>query len=128
MKLRLLSESVKGLVTALLLSSAANVLAADVTSTVYPEQIMITSDNTFGGCMVLFTGLSLATLTPTNTCSANGWVSFGCAGDQIDAVRAYRMLDQVQLALAAGKRVQVTATDTVKYNNVCMAKRIYILK
>ena len=62
-----------------------------------------------------------------------GWrpaspVTFSCTGTFTDAVRAYRMLDQAQLALVTAKIVSVTINDANKHNGYCFAQRIDVLQ
>ena len=93
-------------------------LVASVTRT------KVTADATFGGCMAMLS-VDPASILPL--CAAS-WVTFSCSGDFTDQVRAYHMLDQAQLALAANKKVLVRFTDTSLHNGYCFANRIDVLK
>ena len=104
------------------LSSPALAGNAAVITTV--KRTMVTADSTYGGCMALL-GTDPASLLPA--CGAN-WITFSCSGDFADPVRAYRMLDQAQLALATGKRVRVVITDTSQHNGYCFTTRIEVIQ
>ncbi len=52
------------------------------------------------------------------------WVTFSCSGDFTDPIRAYRMVDVAELALATNKKVQVFFRDDLKHNGYCFAYRI----
>jgi hypothetical protein len=119
----------KNLISAGALTLAAAILtppaAADSgTVTAFVNRTQVTADASFGGCMAL---LSVDPATVLPLCGAN-WVTFSCTGDFTDQVRAYRMLDQAQLALAANKQVSVVITDTSLHNGYCFATRIDVVK
>jgi hypothetical protein len=78
------------------------------------------ADDTYGGCMA---ALSLNPQTVRPSC-APWWVTFSCSGHFTDPVRAYRMVDQAQLALATGKKAFVLIQDNKKHNGYCFANRI----
>jgi len=80
---------------------------------------MVLSDGTFGGCMAL---LSM----PIGTGCATNWVSFSCSGVFTDKDRAYRMLDQAQMAYVTGKKVTVYADNTKLHNTYCFAQRVTV--
>jgi hypothetical protein len=84
------------------------------------EKTLVTGDSTYGGCMAL---LSRRVEGKLPGCRG-AWVSFSCDGTYTDPVRAYRMLDQAQLALATGMRVLVVVDDTKVHNGYCFATRI----
>lgn len=71
--------------------------------------------------------LSISPQTKLATCGTK-FVTFSCTGTFTDAVRAYRMLDQAQLALVTAKTVSVTINDAKKHNGYCFAQRIDVLK
>jgi len=99
--------------------------AADTgTVTAFVNRTQVTADASFGGCMAQLS-VDPASILPV--CGAN-WVTFSCTGDFTDQVRAYRMLDQAQLALAANKQVLVQFTDTSLHNGYCFASRIDVVK
>ncbi len=80
----------------------------------------------FGGCMAQLTENPKSKLS---SCKG-GWLTFDCdesLGD-IDAVKAYRMFDQAQLALATGKKVRVDFRDDIKADGYCFAYRIDVLR
>lgn len=81
-------------------------------------------DERWGGCLA---SLSISPQTILPGCGA-GWVTFSCSGDFADPVRAYRMLDQAQLALAAGKKVNVWFQDDKKHNGYCFANRLDVVR
>jgi hypothetical protein len=108
---------------ALIASPHAQAATASLTTTV--AKVLVSADDTFGGCMAALAG------SPSNklaTCGTN-WVTFDCAGvfANTDIVRAYRMLDQAQLAYTLKKNVIVIFTDTLKANGYCFATRIDLL-
>ncbi len=90
----------------------------------YVTRVLVVSNDTFGGCMAL---LSVDPQTVLTDCQKN-WVTFSCTGTFTDPVRAYRMLDQAQLALVANKRVWVQVVDTSTHNGYCFANRIDVIK
>lgn len=105
-----------------ILSAPAVAATAIVTADV--ERTRVTSGATFGGCMAK---LSVDLYSELTTCKSH-WVSFGCSGEVTDPLPAFRMLDQGQLALAAGKKVKVWFTDTTLYNGYCLATRIDVIQ
>lgn len=90
----------------------------------YVNAVMVTADDTDGGCMA---SLSIDPATRLPGCGAN-WVTFSCNGELTTELRAYRMLDQAQLALANGKRVQVVITNEQQHNGYCFVSRIDVLR
>lgn len=84
------------------------------------KRVLMTSDATYGGCMAL---VSPSPHTVLPDCLP-AWVTFSCSGDFTDQVRAYRMVDMAQLALATGKQVSVEFRDDLKHNGYCFAYRI----
>ena len=107
-----------GVIASPLTLGATATLAANVTRT------LVSADTSFGGCMA---SLSADPASVLPTCGAN-WVSFSCTGDFTDKVRAYHMLDQAQLALAANKRVSVKITDASLHSGYCFVLRIDVLR
>jgi hypothetical protein len=108
----------------LIASPSAQAAAASLSTTV--TRVVVTGNTTFGGCMA---ALAVSPTTKLATCGAN-FVTFDCAAvfPTTQAVQAYRMLDQAQLALAGAKSVFVTFTDASKANGYCLATRIDVLK
>lgn len=106
---------------AALTSPLALAATASLTGTV--TRVLVMGTTTYGGCMAK---LSVDPATVLPLCTA-GWVTFSCSGDFTEPVRAYRMLDQAQLALAAGKKVFVTVTDASQHNGYCLATRIDVI-
>jgi len=99
----------------------ASVTLADTgTVTAFVERTLVADDDNWGGCMVLLSE-DPAQLLPA---CRSGWVTFSCNGTYTDPVRAYRMLDQAQLALATGMQVTVTVDDSRTHNGYCFASRI----
>ena len=88
------------------------------------NRVLVTGDSTWGGCMALLSVNPQAVLPDCNS----WWVTFSCSGDFTDAVRAYRMLDAAELALATGKSVQVFFQDDKKHNSYCFANRIDVIR
>lgn len=85
-------------------------------------RVLIQADDSLGGCMALLS-VNPGSLLPS---CADGWVTFSCSGQYTDSVRAYRMLDQAQLALATDRPVSVWFTDQAKHSGFCFANRIDI--
>jgi hypothetical protein len=96
------------------------------------EAVLIASGESYGGCMA-----RIGNGTDPNTVLPNcrrAWVSFNCAGvkydetdPDVDIVRAYRMLDQAQMAKATGSRVTMVVTDAPTINGYCYVKRIDVM-
>lgn len=85
--------------------------------------VMVHADSTFGGCMAK---LAVDPKTVAPLCGA-WWVTFSCSGNFTTMPRAYRMLDQAQLALSTAKRVTVVIRDHQQHNGICMVQRIDVL-
>jgi hypothetical protein len=85
------------------------------------SRVRVVGDQRWGGCMAL-----LGDSFSIGGCPNRQWVSFDCAGidPNTDPVRAYRMLDQAQLALVSARQVEVEITNEVDFNGVCLARRI----
>ena len=90
----------------------------------YVTRVLVIATDAYGGCMAQ---LSVDPQSVLPSC-AKGWVTFSCTGTFTDPVRAYRMLDQAQLALAANKKVWVQVVDTSLHNGYCFANRIDVIK
>lgn len=103
----------------LLLGSGVPALAASGSVVGYVNRVLMSADDRWGGCMVL---ISVNPQSVVPTCSS--WLTFSCSGDFTEPVQAYRMVDQAQLALAAGKQVQVWFQDDKIHNGYCFANRI----
>ncbi len=112
---------VRWAVVGALLSLWAHTSVADTASfEAYIQRTLVTGDSTYGGCMAQ---LSRRIQGKLPGCQGS-WVSFSCDGTYTDPVRAYRMLDQAQLALATGMRVLVVVDDTKVHDRYCLATRI----
>lgn len=98
--------------------------ADTATITAVVTRVLVTGSTNLGGCMAK---LSVDPASVLPLC-APGWVTFSCTGNFTDPVRAYRMLDQAQLALAADKKVVVWITDANRHNGYCFATRIDVVK
>jgi len=124
MQSRSVSFSLISISLTLLLVASGQALAAtgQVVGNVYG--VLMYADATFGGCMA-YVLPSPDTVLPG---CPSGWVTFSCSGDFTDSVRAYRMVDQAQLALATGKQVYVEFRDDLKHNGYCFAYRIDVWK
>ena len=83
----------------------------------------MSADSRWGGCMAALT-VDPQDVLPN--CSSH-WVTFSCSGDFTDPVRAYRMVDQAQLAIATGKQVGVWFQDDKMHNGYRFANRIDIV-
>jgi hypothetical protein len=119
-----MSIRLKGLAGTALLLLSLGAQGGTITLNTMVQRVMVVGDNRFGGCMALLAHDPAAQLPG---CAGN-WVSFSCTGDFAEPVRAYRMLDQAQLALAAGKRVLVQVTDSKKHNGYCYCSRIDVIR
>ena len=86
---------------------APSLNAATQGFTGYVRSILIAADERYGGCMVQMT------FSPTGKLPLclSSWLSLSCDGTYTDSVRAYRMLDQFQLAAATGSQLKVYVTD-----------------
>ncbi len=123
MKTRTITRSIT---TSILLAALASPTAWAATRTIASatvNKVMVNAVD-YGGCMA---SLSVNPKALLPACNA-GWITFSCTGEFTDAVRAYRMLDQAQLALASNKTVSVTIDDTKKHNGYCFASRIDVIK
>lgn len=117
---RTASFGLKALSVSLLLSAGGQALAAQATFCTHVSKVLMSADKTWGGCMAALYDNPAAFLP---TCGG-GWVTFSCSGDFTDRVRAYRMADQAQLAVATGNSVCLTIQDDKKHNGYCFANRI----
>lgn len=124
MKSRTVVLSLKALSVAFLLCAAGQTLAASGSVVANVNRVLMTGDATYGGCMA---ALSVNPQTVLPSCQTY-WVTFSCSGDFTDPVRAYRMVDVAELALATGKQVEVSVRDDMKHNGYCFAYRIDVLR
>lgn len=92
------------------------IVAAEAAMEVKILRVLIQADDSLGGCMALLS-VNPGSLLPS---CADGWVTFSCSGQYTDSVRAYRMLDQAQLALATDRRVSVSFTDQLKHSGLVL--------
>jgi hypothetical protein len=100
----------------------------------YIARVLLTStaDNLFGGCMVNLT-MDPKTVPGLEDCGAM-FLTLNCDGVtgtstvSSDTVRAYRMLDQAQLALATNKKTYITFTNSLKKNGYCSITRLDVIK
>lgn len=116
MKMRTLSNCAAAAL-ALIAMTSAQAATSSLTTTI--TGVLIRGDATFGGCMA---ALAISPTTKLPGCSAT-YVTFDCAGSfpNTDSVRAYRMLDQAQLAYTLKKTVVVSFNDAFKANGYCLA-------
>ncbi len=122
MKARLSGLVTCSLAAVNLLQIAPVAEAETTTMTTKVKQVMVTAGRTFGGCMARLANSPSDALAD---CGAH-WVTFSCSGDFTDVARAYRLLDQAQLAYAMGKNVIVKINDARKHNGYCFASHIYL--
>jgi hypothetical protein len=124
MNFRLVSVAVKGIFVALLFGMSMQTFAGNGLVVGLPiTKILLMSDATYGGCMIYID--SPVINQQLSTCGT--WLSLDCEGNYINSVRAYRMLDQAQLAFSSGKNVTVYFTDANKYNKYyCTVTRMQI--
>jgi len=114
----------KAISLTLMLGATGPALAASGYVVALVNRVLVTGDETFGGCMA---ALSVNPQNVLPSCQP-WWVSFSCSGDFTDRVRSYRMLDVSELALATGKQVQVFFRDDMKHNGYCVAHRIDVVR
>lgn len=87
-------------------------------------RVLVNGDDSYGGCMA---ALSVDPKTLLPACGS-WWITFSCSGDFTDPARAYRLVDQAQLALAANKQVLVAFQDDKQHNGYCFANRIDVIR
>ena len=104
--------------------SAPPAFAASASVVANVTRVLVIGNDNFGGCMAR---LSVDPASVLPLCRSD-WVTFSCTGHFTDPVRAYRMVDQAQLALAADLRAWVQIVDTSQHNGYCMANRIDVIK
>jgi hypothetical protein len=56
------------------------------------------------------------------------WLTLSCSGKWTDQVRAYRMLDQFQLAYATNRKVEVWFQDDKTHDGYCFANRVEVVR
>ncbi len=121
MKKQLIKQVVLAGTVLLVSSGGAWAATANISSSVM--RIMVTSPETFGGCMVRLVENPSVKLP---TCSEN-WVTFSCDGTFNSKDIGYRKLDQAQMALALNKKVFIVIDDTKKHNGHCFVRRIDVV-
>lgn len=113
------SAAVACLATAMPARAGSDYVVANV------NDALMTADGSFGGCMAW---LSVSPSTKLPACAAD-FVTFDCDGKfGTDQVRAYRLFDQAQMALAANKTVVVFFQDDKTQNGYCFAYRIDVMR
>jgi hypothetical protein len=118
------SLSLRSVIATLLFAAGGQAMAASSYVIGNVNRVLMTGDDTFGGCMA---ALSVDPQTVLPGCQS-WWVTFSCSGAFTDVVRAYRMADVAELALATGKQVQVFFRDDTTHNGYCFAYRIDVLR
>ena len=83
------------------------------------KRVLVMSDTSFGGCMVLVSESPADFLN----CKPN-WLTLSCTGDHTDPVRAYQMLDTAKLAHTTEQDVRITFTDDHTHDGYCFVRRI----
>ena len=84
---------------------------------------LITTETTYGGCMVK---LSKPISSAIDNCAA-GWVAFSCDGALGNSVpRASAMWESAQLAYALDKTVRVRIDNSKKLNGYCYSDYIRV--
>lgn len=124
MQLRLARLYPKTVAAILLVVASGHAFAESGRIVANVDRILISGDAKYGGCMA---ALSVDPQTVLASCQPS-WVTFSCSGDFTDRVRAYRMLDAAELALATGKRVKVYFSDEMKHNGYCFVHRIDVIR
>lgn len=120
MKMLKIIAGIIGVMTCLCVSPA--VADTAVVARAFVERTLVSDGSRWGGCMVLLSK------DPADLLPACGrWLTFSCDGTYTDPVRAYRMLDQAQLAVATGMAVNVTVDESKKHNGYCFASRIDVI-
>jgi hypothetical protein len=114
--------------------TAVPAVAGTSALTGYVKSVMVTDSDLMGGCAAYLADSKGRTILPKTKLPActSAYLTFRCKtqdGDtrEHDPVLAYRMLDQAQLAYAAGKQVTVNFRDDPAYNTtVCTIDRILL--
>ena len=118
---------------ALSLASTSNVATPATSSFVgYVDKVLVTDDDTFGGCAASFLNATkTGKIWPARLPACRGeYLTFRCKvqeGDPRphDPLLAYQLLDQAKLAYAADRQVTVYFRDDPAYNQtVCTVYRI----
>lgn len=118
------SLTLNSLCAGVLLTVAGPLSALESQVTAKVLQVMVAVDDYGGGCMAK---LSFSPHKVLPLC-ARDWVTMSCSGEYTEIVRAYRLLDQAQLALASGKSVTVWIQDDKTHDGYCLASRIDVLR
>lgn len=120
-------------VVALALSAMSPITtAATVNFVGYVDKVVVTDDDTLGGCAASFlNGAKTLRVWPSWLPGCSGeYLTFRCKEQEGDVrphdpVLAYQMLDQAKLAYAAGRQVRVYFRNDPAYNQeVCTVYRI----
>lgn len=117
---RFMSFATGILTTVAVVSMPPSADAETMALTTTVQQIRVTSDAAFGGCMAQL-AMSPSDVLPT---CAPDWVTFSCTGEFTNVARAYRLFDQAQLAYSMEKTVTILVDDTRNHNGYCFATQI----
>lgn len=82
------------------------------------ERVLIDSQR-YGGCMLR----TDKTLADYGLNCPSRWVAFSCDGTFASRDIAFRQLDQAQIALTLGKKINLVVDDSKKHNGYCFASR-----
>ena len=124
MQLRASSIEIRALMLALLVIAPGALLAESASVVASISRVLMNGDDRLGGCMAALT-VDPQTVLPA---CQRGWVTFSCSGHYTDRIRAYRMMDFAEMALATNKKVQVWIRDDLKHDGFCFAYRIDVLR
>ena len=114
-----------GLVVTAIAATTCSSAALSAIGTVSNAKItqLITTETTYGGCMVK---LSKPIISAVDNCAA-GWVAFSCDGALGNSVpRASAMWESAQLAYALDKTVRVRIDNSKKLNGYCYSDYIRV--
>lgn len=79
-------------------------------------KVLVTADDTFGGCMVK--------LSASFGGSCTNYASFDCVGQVMPKDQAARMFDEANLAFALDRTVAIKVDSNNTYNGHCVATRL----
>jgi len=84
------------------------------------KRLLISSDGSFGNCMV---ALDVGPETVLPACRA-GWVSFSCDGTYMDKNSASKLLENAQISFLLDRVLKIYVDDSIRHNNYCVGVRV----
>ena len=112
-------------VVGLLLAAPVTVTATTLSFDAKIRRTLASTDEKFGGCMVLLDVSPSGEGLSCNT--GNNWVTFSCTGEHVSKSSALRMFDSAQMAFMTDRSVRVTIDDSRKHDGWCLVERIDVL-